>query len=145
MLPPDIDRQSLSGYSKLMEYHLQRADRGYAEVSMTVGPQHLNRLGVVHGGVLGTLIDSATGYAVAFADSPDRMKPAVTLSFNVQFLGQTRPGDQLIATGKHIGGGKTIAYATAEVRTADGRMIARGDAVYRFLDERKVGGAGSGP
>jgi uncharacterized protein (TIGR00369 family) len=145
MLSPEIDQQSLSGYSRLMEYRLHRADRGYAEVVLTIGPQHLNRLGVLHGGVLGTLIDSATGYAVAFADSPTKMKPAVTLSFNVQFLGQTQAGDRLIATGKHIGGGKTIAYAAAEVHAADGRLIARGDAVYRFLDERKVGGAGSGP
>jgi len=140
-----VDQQkdaSLSGFSQLIEYRLQRGDKGYAEVSMTVGPQHLNRLGVLHGGVLATLLDTATGFAVAFADSPDRMKPAVTLTLNTQFLGQTGLGDQLMAIGKHIGGGKTIAYATAEVRRPDGTVVARGDAVYRFLNERKVGGGG---
>lgn len=139
---PETDQDTLSGYSKLMEYHLHRADRGYAEVILTVGPQHLNRLGVLHGGVLTTLLDSATGYAVAFGVSPAQMKPAVTLSLNAQFLGQTGIGDHLTATGRHVGGGKTIAYATAEVKTADGRTVARGDAVYRYLNERKAGNGG---
>lgn len=138
----DTVPDSLSGYSQLMQYHLHRADRGYAEVTLTVGPQHLNRLGVLHGGVLTTLLDSATGYAVAFVVSPTQMKPAVTLSLNTQFLGQTGIGDRLIATGRHIGGGKTIAYATAEVKTEDGRVVARGDAVYRYLNERKAGNGG---
>jgi uncharacterized protein (TIGR00369 family) len=135
---------SLSGYSRLIEYRLQRGDTGYAEVSLTVGPQHLNRLGVLHGGVMATLIDSATGFAVAFADSPERLKPAVTLTLNTQFLGQAVLGDQLVAIAKRTGGGKTIAYATAEVRRSDGVVVGRGDAVYRFLNERKVG-SGTGP
>jgi len=142
MLSPDLEENSLSGYSKLIQYRLHRADRGYAEVILSVGPEHLNRLGVVHGGVLATLLDSATGYAVAFASSATKMQPAVTLSLNTHFLGQARGGDRLIAVGRHIGGGKTIAYAAAEVKTDDGRLIARGDAVYRFLDERKTGNGG---
>lgn len=144
MLADQVENASLSGYSRLIEYHLQRADKGYAEVSLSVGPKHLNRLGVMHGGVLATLIDTATGFAVAFAESPEKMKPAVTLTLNTQFLGQTQEGDQLVAIGRHIGGGKTIAYASAEVRKADGTLVGRGDAVYRFLNERKVG-SGGGP
>jgi len=142
MLVDQVRDVSLSGYSQLIEYRLQRGDKGYAEVSLAVGPQHLNRLGIMHGGVMATLIDTATGFAVAFADSPDRMKPAVTLTLNTQFLGQAAEGEQLVAVGKHIGGGKTIAYATAEVRRADGTVIGRGDAVYRFLSERKAGNGG---
>ena len=144
MLADQVENASLSGYSRLIEYHLQRADKGYAEVSLSVSTKHLNRLGVMHGGVLATLIDTATGFAVAFAESPEKMKPAVTLTLNTQFLGQTQEGDQLVAIGRHIGGGKTIAYASAEVRKADGTLVGRGDAVYRFLNERKVG-SGGGP
>jgi uncharacterized protein (TIGR00369 family) len=144
MLADRTKDESLSGYSQLIDYRLQQGDKGYAEVALTVGPQHLNRLGVMHGGVMATLIDTATGFAVAFAESPERMKPAVTLTLNTQFLGQTQLGDQLVAIGRHIGGGKTIAYATAEVRRPDGTVVGRGDAVYRFLNERKVG-SGGGP
>jgi len=66
------------------------------------------------------------------------------LTLNTQFLGQTLEGDRLVAIGRHIGGGKTIAYASAEVRKADGTLVGRGDAVYRFLNERKAG-SGGGP
>jgi uncharacterized protein (TIGR00369 family) len=144
MLVDQVENATLSGYSRLIEYHLQRAEQGYAEVSLIVGAKHLNRLGVMHGGVLATLIDTATGFAVAFADSPEKMKPAVTLTLNTQFLGQIQEGDRLVAVGRHIGGGKTIAYASGEVRKADGTLVGRGDAVYRFLNERKVG-SGGGP
>jgi len=138
----DAPKVPLSGYSQLIDYRLQRGDKGYAEVALTVGPQHLKRLGVMHGGVLATLIDTATGFAVAFAESPERIKPAVTLTMNTKFLGQTSAGDQLVATGRHTGGGKTIAYATAEVRKADGTLVGRGDAVYRFINEKKIGNRG---
>ena len=39
---------------------------------------------------------------------------------------------ELIARGRRIGGGKSIAYATAEV-TSDGRAIARAEAVFKYL------------
>jgi acyl-coenzyme A thioesterase PaaI-like protein len=59
--------------------------------------------------------------------------PADTVSLTKQFLGQAKQGDVLIAVGKHIAGGRTIAYGTAEVTTEDGKPVARGDATFRIL------------
>ena len=125
-----------SGYAELIGYQLRSRATGYAELELTVEPKHLNRLNVPHGGVLATLIDTATGIAVALAKGPDQILPAVTVSLSMQFLGQAKLGDVLIATGRHIGGGRTIGYATTEVRTQDGRAVARGDATYRFLSAK---------
>lgn len=122
-----------SGYAELIGYKLRSRAIGFAELELLVEPKHLNRLEVPHGGVLATLIDTATGIAVALAKGPDQILPAVTVSLSMQFLGQAKLGDTLVATGRHIGGGRTIGYATAEVRTQDGRPVARGDATYRFL------------
>lgn len=125
-----------SGYAALIGYKLVSSATGFAELELTVEPKHLNRLEVPHGGVLATLIDTATGIAVALAKGPDQILPAVTVSLSMQFLGQAKLGDVLIATGRHIGGGRTIGYATAEVRTRSGQPVARGDATYRFLTQR---------
>jgi uncharacterized protein (TIGR00369 family) len=125
-----------SGYSQLIGYRVTRWDTGYCEMELTVEPKHLNRLDVPHGGVLATLIDTAAGIAVAFAQGPDKLLPAVTLSLSMQFLGQAKLGDVLTATGRRIGGGRTVAYGTTEITNQDGRAIARGDATFRYVTPR---------
>ena len=125
-----------SGYAELIGYQLIDQATDFARLKLLIAPQHLNRLEVPHGGVLATLLDTAGGFAVSFAGGPERVLRAVTLSMNVQFIGQAKLGDTVIAEGQRIGGGKTIAFAKAELRTEAGLVLARGDAVYRFLDKR---------
>lgn len=123
-----------SGYAELIGYELIEKARDFARLRLVVGPQHLNRMQVPHGGVLATVLDSATGFAVAFADGPDKVLKAVTITMNVQFVGQARSGDTIFATGRRIGGGRTIAFANAEVVTQAGILVAKCDATYRFLE-----------
>lgn len=125
-----------SGYSGLLGYRVTKRDTDYCELELTIEPKHLNRLNVPHGGSLATLIDTAAGTAVAFAQGPDKVLPAVTLSLSMQFLGQAKVGDTLTATGRRIGGGRTVAYGTAEIKNQDGRAIARGDATFRYVTPR---------
>ena len=126
-----------SGYSELIGYRVRKRDTDYCELELAVEPKHLNRLNVPHGGVLATLVDTAAGFAVALAQGPDTILPAVTLSLSMQFLGQAKVGEVLIATGRRIGGGRTIAYGTTEITTEDGRAIARGDATFRYVTPRR--------
>lgn len=125
-----------SGYAELIGYELIDKATDFARLKLLIGKQHLNRMEVPHGGVLATLLDTVTGFAVAFAGGPDRILRAVTLSMNVQFVGQARLGDTVIAEGHRVGGGKTIAFAKGELRTEAGLVLARGDAVFRFLEKR---------
>jgi uncharacterized protein (TIGR00369 family) len=121
-----------SGFADLLGYRLTERRVGEAEITLNVGPQHLNRLSIPHGGVLATLLDSAAGFAAAYVDDPDRPRTVVTLSINVMFMGQARIGEVLVARGRRIGGGKSIAYAEAEV-TVEGRSVARAEAVFKYL------------
>lgn len=123
-----------SGYAELIGYELIEKARDFAKVRLVVGPQHLNRMQVPHGGVLASLLDTATGFAVAFADGPDKVLRAVTIGINVQFMGQAKAGDTIFATGRRDGGGRTVAFASAELHTQAGTLVARCDATYRFLD-----------
>ncbi len=122
-----------SGYAELIGYRLRRRAKGEAEIELRLEPKHLNRLMVPHGGLLATLIDTACGFAVAFAQGPDKVLPAVTLSLSMQFLGQAKAGELLVAMAKHDGGGRTIGFASGTVSTDTGRAIARGEATFRFL------------
>jgi uncharacterized protein (TIGR00369 family) len=122
-----------SGYAELIGYRVTRRESGYCELELAVERKHLNRLNVPHGGALATLIDTAAGIAVALAEGPDKVLPAVTLSLSMQFLGQAKVGDVLTVTGQRIGGGRTIAYGTAEIKNQEGRAIARGDGTFRYV------------
>jgi uncharacterized protein (TIGR00369 family) len=124
-----------SGFADLLGYRLTEKKKDHAEITLQVGPQHLNRLSIPHGGVLATLLDSAAGFAAAYVDDPEQPRTVVTLSINVMFLGQARAGETIIARGKRIGGGKSIAYAEAEVTTEDGRAVARAEAVFKYLSK----------
>jgi uncharacterized protein (TIGR00369 family) len=123
-----------SGYAELIGYELIEKAKDFAKLRQVIGPQHLNRMQVPHGGVLATLLDSATGFAVAFADGPERVLRAVTVTLNMQFVGQAKAGDTVYAVGRRTGGGKTIAFASGELHNQDGALVARCDATYRFLD-----------
>ncbi|HEY4163756.1 MAG TPA: PaaI family thioesterase [Dongiaceae bacterium] len=124
-----------SGYAELLGYKLTDRKPGFAEITLKIGPQHLNRLSIPHGGVLATLLDSAAGFAASYYEDPERPRSVVTLSINVMFLGQVRQGETVVARGHRIGGGKSIAYASADVEATDQRLIARADAVFRYLDK----------
>ena len=125
-----------SGYSQLIGYKLRSRATSFAELELIVEPKHLNRLDVPHGGVLATLVDTAAGIAVALCKGPDQIVPAVTISLSMQFVGQAKLGDVLVATGRHIAGGRTIAHATAEITTQEGKLVARGDATFRILSQK---------
>ena len=122
-----------SGFANLVGYRLTAWREGHAELSLTVEARHLNRSGVMHGGVLATLIDAAGGYAGCYAEPPDPPRRAFTLSLNSAFIGPGEAGALLTARATRTGGGKSIFFATAEVTDQEGRLIGRGDAVYKLL------------
>jgi len=129
----DIGRAH-SGFADLLGYKVTDRGVGFCEVSLKIGPQHLNRLSIPHGGLLATLLDSAAGFAAAFVESPEKPRTVVTLSINTLFIGRAGIGDMIVAQGRRIGGGKTIAFASAEA-LVEGRTIARAEATFRYLGD----------
>ncbi len=129
MNDPARDR---GAFADLVGYELAAWREDYAEVTMELGASHMNRSGVMHGGVLTTLIDSACGYAGTYCAEPGRVRRAFTLSLNSQFIAAADAGVRLTATGRKTGGGRQIFFSSAEVRDQDGRLIGRGDGVFRY-------------
>ncbi|CAH1217708.1 hypothetical protein PAECIP111893_04295 [Paenibacillus plantiphilus] len=60
-----------------------RAEKGKAVICLEVQPHHLNLFGLVHGGVIATLIDNAMGLVVVQA-CPD--EKTVTAQMNINYL-----------------------------------------------------------
>ncbi len=80
---------------------------------------------VFHGGVLAALVD-VTGHA-AVACSTGRMSPTVDL--RVDFLATAR-GEALLATGRLLRAGRSIARSDVEVRDPRGVVVVAGRATF---------------
>ena len=119
-------------FADLVGYRLAVWRDDHAEIVLTLGQQHVNRTGRLHGGVLATLIDAACGYAGTFAVE-GRPRNALTLALTTQFLAPAHAGQQLTAIGRRTGGGQRIFFAAAEVHDEAGRLIARGDGTFRYI------------
>ncbi|MBD0256370.1 MAG: PaaI family thioesterase [Cytophagales bacterium] len=100
---------------KLYGVEVGALSRGYIE--LTASPRDFMRRtsGIVHGGVLAALADSAGGYALAtMEDSPFLL----TVEFKINFL-RVAEGEQILAIGRVLKNGRTLAVAQADLYMTD--------------------------
>jgi uncharacterized protein (TIGR00369 family) len=96
---------------------------GIAVMAATPDESHYNPIGSVHGGFFATLLDSVCGCAV------QTTLPAGTaytsLDLNVSFLrGITVGTGRVVATGRVTKPGSRAAFVEADIKDADGRLLA---------------------
>ena len=106
---------------------------GTAEVRFTATEDFTNSLGVIQGGMLGAMLDSALGMAVLATLSEG--EAPVTVEMKVSYFKPAKPGT-LFATGRVVHRGATIAHAEADLRDADGMHLARATATLRIIRPR---------
>ena len=106
-----------------------------ARVELEVEQKHLQPLDTVHGGVLATLIDTAT-YWAAFLNLPEDTG-LVNVDLKLNYL---RPvsGGVLIAEGHCLRAGRTISYAESHVNDGGGRLVAHGTSTLMALPGKGI-------
>ena len=147
MLDPALEpavrkRFGTSKFAQWMGLSLVGLGEGTSEVRLDLEPHHFNPGGIVHGGVLATLLDGCIGLALRTKLGMD--KDHVTVDLNVQYISAMRAG-ALIGRGKAVRVGDRVSHGEAELTTEDGRLIAKGSATFlvipaRRRDERPLGG-----
>jgi uncharacterized protein (TIGR00369 family) len=101
--------------AELMGFDLVEVGHGRATFAVEPGEQHYNPIGVVHGGYVATLLDSAMGCAVETLQTAGT--GYTTLELKVNF---TRP--LTVETGRVLAEGVVI-HAGSRVATAEGRLF----------------------
>jgi uncharacterized protein (TIGR00369 family) len=109
------------------------ASPGIVEIAFEANPQHLNLQGLVHGGILATLADTAMGLAVRTVLEPGRRH--VTVQLGIEFLSPGRPG-RITARGRSVKIGTQLGFAEADVMNADGRLLARAHSTLSVTTEK---------
>ncbi len=116
-------------FSEWLGIEVARAEDGTPEATLKVGPQHKNKRGVLHGGVVSSLLDMALGAAVFVAMKPEEW--CGTVSLDIQFVRPAR-GDQMRARGRLSNRGQRIAFADGELIDEQGQVCARAQGVWHI-------------
>jgi uncharacterized protein (TIGR00369 family) len=103
----------------------------HCEMYIDLAENHRNGLGVVHGGVISSLIDVCCTHAGIFCTVPGNIRSGLTASLTVNLMGSAREG-RITAIARKRGGGRTLFMASAEVFDDSGALIAVGEAVCRY-------------
>ena len=107
----------------LLGYRLTEVEPGHAVFEITPAEQHYNPIGVVHGGIAMTLLDSAMGCAVQ-----TRMPAGggyTTLEAKTNLVrAVTADTGALRAVGKVVHVGKRVATAEARLEDREGKLYA---------------------
>ncbi|MGD9828549.1 MAG: PaaI family thioesterase [Hyphomicrobiaceae bacterium] len=125
------------GFRRHVGYTTTAWRDGFAEIELILGPEHMNSLNIVHGGVYMTLLDAALGHAVCWCSVPGHARFAVTVSLATTFVDSAQLDEngqgKLIATGRLDGIHERIGTTTGEVRDGYGRLCATGVATFRYF------------
>ena len=113
------------------------AGPGWVRLRVPVRDELRNAAGApVHGGVYGALVDTAVGGALStLHDAAEGGVGQTTLDLNASFIAGAREGD-LLAEGRILKRGRSIAFGEARITDGTGRLLAVGRATYMILAAR---------
>lgn len=120
------------GFNRELGFVIADWQNDSAELQQQLSPQLLNRSDILHGGVVGTLIDVCCGLAGCYCNEPGNVRRAVTLSLNIQFVDTVTTGAVSVRARKRAGGYR-IFFADADVLADDGRLLATGQGTYQYV------------
>ena len=124
--------RSLPGFFGLVAPLWTRKEEASWAYGFIAQSQHLNRAGIVHGGMLTTLMDHALS-AIAWEDAQRRA--CVTTALDMHFIGPVREGMFVEARGRVIGRTRTLLFLQGVLTVSDGE-VAAASAVMKILEPR---------
>jgi len=119
--------ENTTPFNRLLGTRCLFKKEGKSRYELSLGPDHLNRRGVAHGGVVASLLDTAMGAAVISSIAPEEW--CGTLELSIQFREPVLPGT-VTAEGRMARRGRTVAFAEGEIRDPAERILATAHGVW---------------
>jgi uncharacterized protein (TIGR00369 family) len=119
-----VERSVFHGWAGI---RLVRAAPGEVQIELDVEGHHQNLLGIVHGGMIATVADTAMGLAMRTKLAPGTTQ--VTGTLHVTYLRPGRAGT-ITGLGRVVKAGHTMGAAEADIRDDRGRLLARAEATF---------------
>jgi uncharacterized protein (TIGR00369 family) len=103
-------------------------------IGLRLGKPHTNARGMIHGGLIAALADSAMGHSCGHVMMGS--SSLVTIGLAVDFVGTAQVGQWLAVEPEVIKTGGTICFAQSFIK-ADGVVIARANATFRVVPKKE--------
>ena len=114
---------------------LDKSVPGRTVWQMRADERFANPAGIMQGGFVAAMADSAMGSAViTFAQASERRVVAVNLEAKTTFVAVARVGTMLECTASVLAGGSRVAFAEAEVVDDQGGVVARASSTFLLTD-----------
>lgn len=106
-------------YAQLLGIEVDEVDQGSATLGLNVRHELMQINGVVHGGAIASLIDTATAFAIIpFLEPKERV---TTVDLTLSYLRPLTSG-RITATAKVVRAGRRLFVVSAEVHDPDGNL-----------------------
>jgi len=131
-------RQLVEGspFFSLLSTKVRELGAGHAVFEIETERKHHQPFGLVHGGVLASIVDGAAFWSlICEIDDEDTGITSVDLKLN--YLAPVAAG-KIVATGRRIKMGRTLAYAEASVSGPQGELLAHGTSTVMLLPGRRL-------
>lgn len=122
---------SLAPFPKFLGMRFEEVRLDYGRLSLPYRPELNQPAGMVHGGVIASMIDTVVvGPLMSALDAPPRK--LLTIDLHIHYF-DAGVEEDLVAEGWVRRRGRTIAFVSAEVTTASGKTLAAGNMAYRIV------------
>ena len=118
-------------YARLLGLEFVGAERGTARFAVDVREELTRMGGILHGGAIVSLLDSAAAFAVLTLLDPGTN--TVTVDFTVHFLRPVSAG-RIEASARVLRRGRRVAILSVEARDRDGLLVATATTTYFIQD-----------
>lgn len=118
-------------YAKLLGVEVLAESDESVALALEATEDHLREGGIVHGGVMMSLLDMAMAGTVARTLQPGQRTASVSIT--TDFVRPASAG-RLVARGRLVRRGATMAFPEGELVDGDGRLVARATGVWAIRD-----------
>ena len=104
------------------------------EFKTTINENHLNAIGITHGGFICSLIDAGAGTA---AHRCAGQTPCVTVSLDLKFIATTKIGDEIVGFTKILKKTKSMVFLICHLKSKD-KIIASASGIWKILKQNPL-------
>jgi len=116
---------------------IDKSEPGRTVWRMRADERFANPAGIIQGGFIGAMADSAMGSAtITFARAAGERVFSSNVEMKTSFLAPVQVGAMLDCTATVVSGGSRVAFAEAEVVDDAGTVVARASSTYLFTSRR---------
>ena len=124
-------------YFSLLSMEIKDLQWGISLLEVQLEEKHLQPFGKVHGGVMASVIDAAAFWAVF--PQVEKGKGLTTVEMKINYLAPAQKG-KLLAQGRCIKIGRSLALGEAQVKDAKGILVAHGTATMMVVPDLQIPG-----